>query len=256
MGRKRKRAQQKAPTTTELVWLKAEIHFGTTFSYRQPDASAQFAVGSPVPSPAAIKLALVDIAIRWRGDVNYGKQVFEWLKTCPVRPVPPKRVVRFRVFLKRLKPREGKLHESTGIRDYFLLDGPLTVFLQVPQSKAEEAKELLLKLRKLGTSDSLCYCTKTDKTSQIPEELFPRKLDKLHIHTLQQGLTKGLLIVRLSDLTEQAQFEDFNPFGGRTRRKALEKTAYMLPLRFETYGETWAIFSRAPIREQNAKLGG
>lgn len=128
----RKRKPQIAKTQVPKAWLKAEFELPSTFSYRQPDASAQFAIGSPVPSPAAIKLALVDTAIRWNGSVEKDREIFEWLKTCTVQLVPPERVVRFRVFLKRLKPREGELLESTGILDYFLLDGKLTIFLQVP----------------------------------------------------------------------------------------------------------------------------
>lgn len=231
------------------MWLKAEIEFGTTFSYRQPDASAQFAIGSPIPSPATIKLALVDTAIRWNSSVETGRQIFEWLKTCPVLCVPPERVVRFRVFLKRLKPREQELLESTGIRDYFLLDGFLTIFLQVPKDKVEKAKQLLQKVRKLGTSDSLCWCrdvTEVDE-AELPCQFFARKLEELPNWVLQQGVTQGLVIARLSDLTEASDFDGFNPFGGSTREANLEKSAYLLPLRMERYGETWALLKRTPL---------
>lgn len=220
--RRRKGQPKSVPPEEPVVWLRAEIEFGTTFSYRQPDASAQFAIGSPVPSPATIKLALVDTAIRWKGDVDYGRQVFEWLKTCPIYPVPPKRVVRFRVFLKRLKPPHHSAGagdhtvESTGIRDYFLLEGPLTVFLYVPQSKSDEAKWLLRRLRKLGTSDSLCWCTEVSEGD--PDEgwkkLFPRNLGEVSLEERQ-----GWWVVRLSDLTDRSEFDHFNPYSDRSKKK-------------------------------------
>ena len=257
MGRRKKPIQSKQAQLSEpIVWLKAEIEFGTTFSYRQPDASAQFAIGSPVPSPAAIKLALVDTAIRWNKDVDYGRQVFEWLKTCKACPVPPERVIRFRVFLKRLKPRGQKLLESTGIRDYFLLDGPLTVFLQVPQSKVDEAKDLLCRLRKLGTSDSLCWCAEVWEVNreQVPQKLFPCKLGDVPPNILQQALIQGLMVVRLSDLTEKSTFDDFNPFNGRQAK--LEKSPYLLPLKLERYGETWALLVRTDLEFIGERLNG
>ncbi|MCX7969876.1 MAG: hypothetical protein N3B10_15490, partial [Armatimonadetes bacterium] len=200
------------------VWLKAEFEFPSTFSYRQPDASAQFAIGSPIPSPAAVKLAMVDTAIRWSGDVNCGRQVFDWLKTCEVQPVPPEQVVRFRVFLKRLKPAKegGGLTESVGIRDYFLMCGSLKIFLQVPQDKFEKAKDLLRKVRKLGTSDSVCWCCEVSEISEsdLPKKFFPLKLVSLPENLLRQMLVQGFIVVRLSDLTPKSEFDGFNPFGG------------------------------------------
>ncbi len=249
MGRRRKVEIAEMSLEEDMVWLKAEIEFASTFSYRQPDASAQFAIGSPIPSPAAIKLTLVDTAIRWSGSVETGRQVFDWLKTCKVHCVPPEEIVRFRVFLKRLKPREGQLLESTGIRDYFLLDKGLTVFLQVPANKVEVAKQLLRKVRRLGTSDSLCWCrgvTEIDE-SELPHEFFALRLEELPKSALQQGITQGMLVARLSDLTERSEFDGFNPFGGNPRRANLEKASYLLPLRMERYGETWALLKRVPL---------
>lgn len=255
MGRKPKKTEVEV-STEKQVWLKAGFEFPSTFSYRQPDASAQFAIGSPVPSPAAIKLAMVDTAIRWSGNVDYGKQVFDWLKTCKVHPVPPDQVVRFRVFLKRLKPAKegGGLTESTGIRDYFLLWGRLQVFLQVPQNKVCETIELLRKVRRLGTSDSLCWCCNVNEVdeSELPEKLFPHKLEDLPEDKLRQILVQGFVVARLSDLTEKSEFDGFNPFGGDTKKAHLDKATYLLPLKMERYGETWAVLKRTelPIKSE------
>lgn len=285
MGRKaakKKPAEVRAEEQVPKIWLKAELEFPSTFSYRQPDASAQFAIGSPIPSPAAIKLALVDTAIRWSGSVEKGKEVFEWLKNCQAHPVPPEQVVRFRVFLKRLKPEDvvacpnhpdftvsakvkkekrlscpfcgvvpsvkaRRLTESTGIRDYFLLDGALTIFLQVPQDKVEETRGLFRRVRRLGTSDSLCWCCDVCEVSEndLPKNLLPRKLDSLDDSLMRQTLAQGFIVVRLSDLTAKSEFDGFNPFGGAARKAHLDKASYLLPLRMERYGETWAVLKRS-----------
>jgi len=284
LGRRRKVEIAEKSLEEDKVWLKAEIEFASAFSYRQPDASAQFAIGSPIPSPAAIKLTLVDTAIRWSGSVEVGRQVFDWLKTCKAHCVPPEKVVRFRVFLKRLKPEEvvacpnhlefavsaktGKerrplcpycgssltlkaksLEESTGIRDYFLLDGCLTVFIQVPADKVGVIRQLLLKVRRLGTSDSLCWCRGVTEIeeSELPHEFFARRLEELPKSVLQQGITQGMLVARLSDLTDESEFDGFNPFGGNPRLANLEKASCLLPLRLERYGETWALLKRVPL---------
>ena len=266
-----------------MVWLKAEIHFGTSFSYRQPDASAQYAIGSPLPSPAAIKLALVDTAIRWRGDVRYGQRVFNWLKTCTVHAVPPEKVVRFRVFLKRMKPEEFRIcpnhpdyrqsakekkkpcpecgHEpikikelsvSFGTRDYFLMNGPMNLFLQVPDSRADQLVDLLKRVRKLGTSDSLCWCEEVEIADEREvahyQQWFPVRLSQAPKGSLLRGLALRFTVARLSDLSASSEFDQFNPFAGG-RRPTLNKEPYLLPLRAENSGETWTILRRASLRE-------
>lgn len=233
------------------IWVKGEIEFGTTFSYRQPAASAQFAIGSPIPSPATIKLALVDTAIRLSGSVKYGEQVFEWLKTCLVYTIPPECVVQFRVFLKRLKPREQELEESFGVRDYFLVEGPLTVFIRVPQAKAREAKELLSKIRALGTTDSLCWCRSIEELEEgPPSALCPRPIVAVDRAVDNASLlTSRFVVVRLADLTEKSRFEAFNPFAKQTGRDQThqETGVYVLPLTPISYGETWVLLRREPL---------
>lgn len=273
MARKRRidRSNDATQPAEPMVWLKAELEFASTFSYRVPDASAQFAIGSPVPSPSTVKLALVDVAIRWRGSVDEGRRVFDVVKTLRVCLVPPERIVRFRAFIKRLKPdsvvacpnhpeftvsakiakskrqpcpycgrvpniSKKVLQDSTGVRDYFLLDGPLTVFLQTPQSLVPELKVLLQRIRRLGTSDSVCWCTRVVE-EEPAMDLCPKKLTQL------QGPSYGL-VVWLTDLTAQSEFEGFNPFGGSSRYACLEKGAYVLPLITRRSGETWTLFQR------------
>jgi CRISPR-associated Cas5-like protein len=222
--------------TKQKVWLRADYEFASTFSYRQPDTSAQFAVGVPVPSPATVKLALVDTAIRWSGRVDEGRRVFDLVKGSKVYVVPPPRIVRFRAFIKRLKPREGRLLESTGVRDYFLLDGPLVIYIEVPQSNANEIRLLLQRIRRFGTSDSLCWCTEVrDETPDV-------RLCPYRLKDLPSG--QGGLVARLSDLTDQSEFNGFNPFGGDARQARLSKDVYVLPLIVKRSGETWALLQR------------
>lgn len=222
--------------TGRMVWLRADYEFASTFSYRQPDASVQFAIGVSVPSPAAVKLALVDTAIRWSWRVDEGRRIFDLVKGSKVCVVPPPRMVRFRAFIKRLEPREGRLLESTGMRDYFLLDGLLAIYIEVPQSNADEISLLLQRIRRFGTSDSLCWCT------EVREETPDGRLCPYRLKDLPSG--QGGLVVRLSDLTDQSEFNWFNPFGGNARQARLNKDVYVLPLIVKRSGETWALLQR------------
>lgn len=246
MARRRSSQPTAAPPSPAepMVWLQADYEFPSTFSYRMPDASAQFAIGSPVPSPATVKLALVDTAIRWSGNVNEGRRIFDIVKTLRVCVIPPRQVVRFRAFVKRLKPPHssqgpGKSTvESTGVRDYFLLEEPLSVYIEVPEPDAKEIAHLLSKIRRFGTSDSVCWCVEICRSLEgPPEALCPKPFR-------QASSTQAGLVVRLSDLTASSQFDGFNPFGGNPRGANLDKQVYVLPLTVKRSGETWAILVR------------
>lgn len=234
-----------ASTSAEpKVWLRADYEFPSTFSYRVPGASSQFAVGSPVPSPTAVKLALVDAAIRWSGSVDEGKRIFNMVKTARVIVIPPRRVARFRAFVKRLKPRGGELLESTGVRDYFLLDGPLSVFIEIPGSALGEIRDLLYKIRRLGTTDSLCWCSGV-REEEPPEGLCPAITSHSQDdHGKPAGQFPAGFPVRLTDLTSASDFDSFNPFMGRGKDHHLCQEVHVLPLRLVRSGEVWAIFER------------
>ncbi len=235
-------SQLTKPQTGLMIWLRADYEFPSTFSYRMPDVSAQFAIGSPIPSPATVKLALVDTAIRWSGNVSEGRRIFDLVKTLKVCVVPPRRMVRFRAFIKRLKPPHSSAGpgaptvESTGVRDYFLLDGPLSVYMKVPQAHADEIRKLLLRIRRFGTSDSLCWCAKVSE--EAPDNAL------CHQQLANLAPTQHGLVVRLSDLTDSSDFDGFSPFGGDIRRANLKKQVYVLPLTVKRSGETWAILER------------
>ncbi len=234
---------------TQSIWVKASFEFGATFSYRLPGASSQFAVGVPVPSPAAVKLAIVAAAIHSSGDVRWGERVFEEIRSATVWFGLPRRVARFRAFIKRLKSAEGdgaqgskgrEFTESTGARDYFLLEAPLEVFLQIRSETAEEVTELLKRVRRFGTSDSLCWCTDVEVT--VP--------DIRHCAVPLEALGFQLedtdrLLVSLLDLNPSASFRQVDPYSAEPRRgNPFVRVPYALPLRVEASGTNWTLFVR------------
>jgi len=237
-------------STGSTTWIKADYEFASTFSYRIPGVSNQFAIGSPIPSPAAVKLALVDTAIRWSGDVNKGRKIFDLVKTATVCVIPPPRIVRFRAFIKRLKPRSNSLLESTGVRDYFLFEGPLSVYIQVPDSEKCEIEQLLQKIRRLGTTDSLCWCSRVRQES--PPDCLCSKIfsHSLASHGQSQAIPLHGFPIRLKDLTTGSAFDGFNPFGGSQSKSNLCDEIHVLPVVVQRSGETWAILKRCDCAKQ------
>jgi len=224
-----------------LVWLRGRFEFGTTFSYRLPDASSQFAIGAPIPSPAAVKLALVASAIQEIGDPQSGARVLEVIRQCPVWFGLPSRIARFRAFIKRLKPKDsGGFLESTGMRDYFLFNSVFEIYLQVSESVAQDIGDLLRRVRRFGTTDSLCWCHDVDFVEPALERC------AVPFRERKNALTERdeFIMISLLDLNPDVTFELVNPYReGLHQGDPFVRVPYVLPLRLEASGGNWALLT-------------
>lgn len=229
------------------MWITAELHFALTYSYRMPDASPSFAVCSPVPSPAAIRLALVDAVIRHTGKVDEGARLFEMIRNAVVEVEPPERVAIFRVFLKRLKPEKpekGKtttVLESTGIREYCVPDGPMYVSIDVEEPAVELVQKAFCWLRRLGTTDSLLSVRLVDREPR--REFCARRVKEVR---LEPGVLVGRLVYTLHELKPRVKFEAVNPFSGAGGSPFI-KVQYLLPLVRDRMGENWVLYEKKPL---------
>lgn len=227
-------------------WLQAEVEFASLYSYRVPDLSPSFALCSPVPSPAAIRLALVDAVIRHTGDVDEGKMIFELVKEAKLEVQPPARVAVMKFFIKRLKPekpakgKRASVLESTGIREYCLPSGPIVLWLETEQPK--RIAQALRWLRRLGTTDSLAWCRVGEGRPNTLSCIKPANGLALRMGNFAQRA-----VFTLHELKREAQFTEVNPFGEGRRGKPFEKCLYVFPLVREQVGENWVIYRREPF---------
>jgi hypothetical protein len=228
------------------TWLKAVLEFAAFYSYRMPETSPQYALASPVPSPAALKLALVDTAIQMSGDPAYGRRIFGEVKSMPLWALPPRYLCVLKFFTKRLKkPKTAgeKLVESTAVREYCHLGGPLEIYLEV--SDAAEMKAILGNVRRLGTSDSL-LTAKVEDSEEPPPALRWQRLQDLRL-PIRLGNYQRRMVVTLTDLRPGVDFDEVNPYSQARQRKPFAQYIYILPLVQEKRGENWVLYKRVPF---------
>ncbi|RKY15720.1 MAG: hypothetical protein DRP82_01035 [Planctomycetota bacterium] len=233
----------------DKVWLKAELCFGSMFSYRMPDLSPSFALASPCPSPAAFRLALVDAAIRYacpitgRKPEDVGEEIFAKvnLQALPTENLlfePPQRVLVFKFFIKRIKGGEV----SFGVREYCLFDGPLNVYLFVPRNEVNEDEKLtiawcLRRLRRLGTTDSLLFCKDVSQLDKEP----PRERCFKVLNGQSKAGDPSQPIYMLNELTEEMEFRHVNPYGKGGPK--FKKIGVVAPLKVKRRGENWYLLA-------------
>ncbi|CAN5889285.1 hypothetical protein BH24DEI2_BH24DEI2_07300 [soil metagenome] len=127
------------------------------FSLKDSQATNAAAKTLLVPSPYAVKMALLDAAIHWRGLV-FTKRVFEWIKTISIRAAPPRHVAVSNTFVKiqrpPKKPKPGEpLSATVAFREYAHLQGEFALGFEVAaleKTQLDQLQELLLRINYFG----------------------------------------------------------------------------------------------------------
>lgn len=229
-----------------MAWIAARLYFAGLFSYRIPNLSPSYALSSPVPSPAALRLALVETAIRSRGSVGFGEEIFNLVKAVPIEVEPPQKISVMKFFIKRLKPSKSTAkgcEESFGIREYCHFIGPVRVFMHL--SKSEEViLNIFRQLRRLGTTDSILFCS-----AELQEEAPDLNLTWKSIESVKPDISnfQRRPVVTLNELDKKADFSQVNPYSKKRRGQLFVSQTYLLPLQEIKKGMNFVLYEKVPF---------
>jgi hypothetical protein len=158
------------------MWLIAEYQPTALFSLKTSMATASGAKTLFLPTPFAIKMALLDVAIRTWG-VAVGREVFPWLAKMSIAVLPARQVVVTNLFTKVLKPRRGEaatkgegdkegegeaeteetpgpFQKTIAFREYVHLEGRLVLAFEVNDQQSQELSGLLPQVNYFGKRGS------------------------------------------------------------------------------------------------------
>ncbi len=140
-----------------MTWLVATYEPTALFSLKDSQATSAAGKSLLVPSPYAVKTALVDVAVNWQG-VAFAQEVFGWLHGLQVRSSPPQWACVTNTFVKVQRPPKAAepgnpFKPTVAFREYVQFRGELRLAFEV-SGLADEQKqtlsELLLRLNMLG----------------------------------------------------------------------------------------------------------
>jgi CRISPR/Cas system-associated protein Cas5 (RAMP superfamily) len=219
------------------MWIAANYHFPSTFSYKIPDFSMYYAASSPVPSPSTFKLALVSALISQTGDIQKTRNFFNGIKTSEILFGLPEYLTIYKAFIKRLKKRrqERGFDRTFGIREYVTLSGPLTIYLNVLEKLKNEVFLALKNIRYIGSSDSICSCMK------VYEDVEPQPQSLARPYETEK--TDGI-IFQLRDFKEEATFDKVNRYSNKklALQRDIRIVPYILPLKVEKRGKNFITY--------------
>ncbi len=173
------------PAEERLVWLKAAYRFHT-FSYRDPRSAYSSAPGLPVVSPTTVLLGIAS-TLFGLGKAEDARAFLNVVHTCRAIVDAPDGAVFFRAFHQSRRyvtganktkkedykpnPRLGLTDIAQAVREHALVDGTISLFVQVPHAVEAPATVGLRHLPHLGAHDSLCSLVGDVETCSEPQEV-------------------------------------------------------------------------------------
>ena len=232
------------------MWLIAEYQPTTLFSLKPAWATSSGGKSLLVPTPYAIKMALLDAACRTAG-VAVARQAWPWLRDLTVGLGPPERMVVTNLFTRILKPSRtpakpgtqhaGPLGRSIGFREYVYLDGPLGIALGEEIGDRLCLESWLLQINYLGKRGGFVQLLGPPTlTEVIPPEFVVADGD------LSRPFPVDGIIQQLDDCHASLTFEKANIYSGKRIGLGKERVLHhvVLPYRLVRSSKSFSYFER------------
>lgn len=200
------------------MWLIAEYRPVSLFSFRSGMATSSGAKTLFLPTPFAIRTALLDAAIRING-LAAGPVTFDWIKQLSIAVRPPERIVVTNLFAKVLKPTrkeeaEEAMDRTIAFREYAQLEGIMALAFRIAEEQASNLALLLTQINYFGKRGCFFQLMKApDTAGELPEGFVP--MDGVYIQDNQvrgQGPVAFVpgLIQMMDDWGESLTFDKVN----------------------------------------------
>lgn len=237
------------------MWLIAEYRPVTLFSFRSGLATSSGAKTLFLPTPFAIRTALLDAAIRTCG-LAAGQLAFDWIKALPIAVRPPERVIVTNLFAKILKPTRKEdadepMARSIAFREYAQLDGTVALAFSVPEGRASDLRMLLAQINYFGKRGSFFQLLDVPHESpELPADY--RLLDGMGLPSegipqLPAAIPLGVIQV-MDDWGESLTFAKVNIYTDEkiVLGKDRVRKSVVLPYRLVRSSKGYSLYERIP----------
>ena len=237
-------------TSSVESWLIAEYQPTALFSLKPAWATSSGGKSLLVPTPYAVKMALLDAACRTAG-VAIAKEAWPWLRDLTVALRPPERVVVTNLFTRILKPRRtlakpgtqhaGPLGKTIGFREYVYFDGPLGVALSGTPTDPARLEGWLLQINYLGNRGGFMQLL----GPPTPAETLPPGFIVVDGDPTRSFLADGI-IQQLDDCDVSLTFEKADIYSGKNIRLDKERVLHhiVLPYRLARSSKGFSYYER------------
>jgi len=232
------------------MWLIAEYQPTALFSLKPASATSSGGKSLLVPTPYAVKMALLDAACR-TANVAVAREAWPWLRDLTVAFWPPKRVVVTNLFVRILKPRRthakpgtphaGPLGKTIAFREYVYFDGSLGIALGGEVDDQSCLADWLLQVNYLGKRGGFVQL----QGAPTLAETLPPGFIVVDGDPTQPFLADGI-IQQLDDCDASLTFEKADIYSGKTIRLGKERVLrhVVLPYRLVRSSKGFSYYER------------
>jgi hypothetical protein len=234
------------------MWILAEYQPVGLFSLKLSTATSSGGKSLLVPTPYAIKMALVDAACRTQGS-SRAEAMWPTLRDLSVGVRLPERAVVTNLFAKILKPRRnpaapgsqdgGPLGKSIAFREYVWPQGSLGLVLgSLAEQQVPAMTELLLQINYLGKRGGFVQLTSPPQTiAELPDGFV-----LLNPKDGQQGFDSRGVMQILDDCGPRMTFEQANVYSGQSVKLGKERVLnhVVLPYQLARSSRSYSLYER------------
>ena len=231
------------------MWILAQYEMVGLFSLKASTATGSGAKSLLVPTPYALKMALLDAACRTLG-AGRAEQLWPGFRDAGVAVDPPRQAIVTNLFAKVLKPRRSPAEEGSAdvgpfgrtiaFREYVQHMGPLGVALQVDESQAAAVAGLLLQINYLGRRGGMVQLLDVPCcTDDLPEAY-------LIVGELQREFSYEGVLQVLDDCGPTLSFQRANIYSGERVSVGKERLLrhVVLPYRMVRSSKSFTLYER------------
>jgi len=236
------------------MWLIAEYVSTTLFSLKPSWATSSGGKSLLLPTPYAIKMALLDALCRVEG-VAVAQEMWPTIRACTVALRGPERIVVTNTFTKILKPRRGELapgsadsgpyQKTIGFREYVFHGGPLGIGLSVEgRDLAQRIPGWLLNVNYLGKRGGFVQLM---GAPQLVDSL-PAGFVAVTASATNAFALNGFL-QRLDDTGSQVTFEQVSIYSDQAVRLDKDRIFHqvILPYRLVRSSKSYSYYERIDL---------
>lgn len=216
------------------MWIAATYQSTSLFSLKPAMATASGGRTLLVPTPYAVKMALLDVACRLVGQAAAGEAWDAWLGSSRVALRPTNDVVVNNTFIRILRPPKrpepGQPFQRTiAYREYAQLAGDLGIALEIDgDDHAATLTRWLAHVNYLGKRGSFM------QLQQIPQVMDDLPDDWLiPAAPLEDGFPLDALLTQLDDTGDKATFEVVNIYSGKRITMGKQRILHHVALPYE-----------------------
>jgi hypothetical protein len=234
------------------MWLVAEYQPVTLFSLKHALATSSGGKSLLVPTPFAVKMALLDAACRLWGTPR-ARDAWSRIRDLPVAVYPPRRAVVTNLFARILKPRRrppapgtpdaGPMGRTIAFREYVWAEGTLGFALGVhDEVQVSTLTELVAQINYLGKRGGFIQLL---RLPEVAEHL-PSGYVLLNPPEDQASFDSRGVLQMLDDCGPKMTFEHADIYSSKRIRLGSERLLHhvILPYRMVQSSRSYTLYER------------